>query len=89
MDSKCISIVTTPKAYMQLCVYMKKRYLYVNLRSNFRAKAEKGHGWEISFLYREQAFHQGTHTEHFRRNSISTFSSNEQETVRYKVVCSN
>lgn len=64
MDSKCISIVTTPKAYMQLCVCMKKRYVHVNLRSNFRTKAEKGHGWEISFLYREQAFLQGTHTEH-------------------------
>ena len=49
---------------MQLCVYMKKRYVYVNLRSNFRTKAKKGHGWEISFLYREQTFLQGTHTEH-------------------------
>lgn len=68
---------------------MKKRYVHVNLRSNFRTKAEKGHGREISFLYREQAFLQGTHTEHFRRNSILTFPSNEQETVRYKIVCSN
>lgn len=39
-------------------------YVHVNLRSNFRTKAEKGHGREISFLYREQAFLQGTHTEH-------------------------